>query len=51
MEKGSDIAAQALDTAADVVSDVRDVARERVGEGFDKIADSITPKEATSIVP
>jgi gas vesicle protein len=45
IEAGSDIAAQALDTATDVASDVRDVARERIGEGFDKIADSITPNE------
>jgi hypothetical protein len=40
IEKGSDIASHALDTAADVASDVGDVARERIGEGLDKLAEA-----------
>lgn len=43
LDKGNEIASQVLDTAASVASDVRDVAKDRIGEEFGKFSTSSNP--------
>lgn len=44
LDKGKEIASDALETATSVASDVRDVAKDRISEEFGKFAGS-TPQD------